>query len=227
VGRQIRLDRGTTTLVMDHASAGGTGERRRSPRPGRPGGLVGHRPEERPQRDLPVVDPADRHDLPALIAFAPRISRGWWWPVVAESEDAAAGGRQEAPVEEPAHGGQLVRVVQGAPGVPHRLAAGGVVAAHAAASCSLQLVVLPRHDAIYDRVYWLAGGREVERCKCAARWRRNGRPLIFSVCGFSYVLLFDEFFSEPKLNLPALSCVQVTLASCVFGLLVTLGTKQT
>jgi hypothetical protein len=56
VGRQIlRLDRGTTLVVMDHASSVGTGEQRRLPRLGRTGG---HRPEERPQRGLPpVVDP--------------------------------------------------------------------------------------------------------------------------------------------------------------------------
>jgi hypothetical protein len=138
VGRQIiRLDRGTTLVViMDHASSAGTGERRRLPRPGRPGGH--HRPEERPQRGLPpVVDPPaaadDRHDhqLPALLA--PRL-----FSVVAEGEEAL--------VEEPAHGGQLVRVVQGAPGVPHGRAPGS------AASCSSlrQLVMLPRrHDQAY------------------------------------------------------------------------------
>jgi len=136
VGRQIlRLDRGTTLVVMDHASSAGTGERRRLPRPGRTGG---HRPEERPQRGLPpVVDPPpaadDRHDhqLPALLA--PRL-----FSVVAEGEEAL--------VEEPAHGGQLVRVVQGAPGVPHRRAAG------AASPCSSlrQLMMLPRrHDQVY------------------------------------------------------------------------------
>lgn len=133
MGRQIlRLDRGTSLVVMDHASSAGTGERRRLPRPGRTGG---HRPEERPQRGLPpVVDPPaadDRHDhqLPAL---APRLFS------VAEGKEVL--------VEEPAHGGQLVRVVQGAPGVPHRRAAG------AASPCSSlrQLMMLPRR-------FWGAG----------------------------------------------------------------------
>jgi hypothetical protein len=69
-----------------------------------------------------------------------------WWTLLAPRLFSVVAEGEEALVEEPAHGGQLVRVVQGAPGVPHGRAPGS------AASCSSlrQLVMLPRrHDQAY------------------------------------------------------------------------------
>lgn len=123
--------------------------------PDRPGD---HRPEERPQRHLLPARPAgtaDHHDL--LLGLVPLLLRGRGRRLIDNRADAG----EEAPVDEPAHGGQLVGVVQRAPRVPHRLAAG------------LSCLWLTRHGAIRNsrRSSLVAGGRK----SCNAMEERRGR----------------------------------------------------
>jgi hypothetical protein len=161
------LNRTTTVSYSD----AGAGVRLRLPRPDRPGD---HRPEERPQRHLlPGLagSRAEHHDLlPGVVV--PLSRHGRW--LVGEKADAG-----KVPVEDPAHGGQLVGVVQRAPRVPHRPAT-------AAGPAFLCLMVLTRHAAITiwssRRSIALAGSwRRRRSCNAIRSKGRNGASICLSL----------------------------------------------
>jgi hypothetical protein len=134
------LNRTTTVSYTDS----GAGVRLRLPRRDHPGD---HRPEERPQRHLlpaPAGSRAENHDL--LLAVVAPLSRHGRWLVGKVS------------VEDSAHGGQLVGVVQRAPRVPHRPAT-------AAGFAFLCLMVLTRHAAARSSRRSICAGWRLEKAE--------------------------------------------------------------